>query len=161
MSFDVFQDSISSKGILTSQWKPNHEEFHYPKEFVDWIDSINSGWQNKKKYKPFDLYCEQAKIWLEDKSEITDFDNEEDQWDWLDSEIQRCKDNTLYFCNKYGFIKEDKSDNGMLKYRAWDAQMVLLFLYDCGYSLMIGKARQIGFTTTMCLAGMKRVNLNK
>jgi len=161
MSFDVFQDSISSKGILTSQWKPNHEEFEYPKEFVDWIDSINSGWQNKKKYKPFDLYCEQAKIWLEDKSEITDFDNEEDQWDWLDSEIQRCKDNTLYFCNKYGFIKEDKSDNGMLKYRAWDAQMVLLFLYDCGYSLMIGKARQIGFTTTMCLAGMKRVNLNK
>jgi hypothetical protein len=27
--------------------------------------------------------------------------------------------------------------------------------------MMIGKARQIGFTTTMCLAGMKRVNFNK
>ena len=161
MGFDLFQDNISSKGIDTFDWKPNHPEFEYPKHFTDWVDSINSGWQNKLYYKPFDLYCEQANQWLQDKSEITDFDNEEDQIQWLLREIERCKDNTLFFCNKYGFIKEDRSDNGMLKYQAWDAQRVLLFLFDCGYSMMIGKARQIGFTTTMCLAGMKRVNLNK
>ena len=161
MGFDLFQDNIGTKGVLTQEWKPNHEEFEYPKEFVDWIDSINSGWQNKLKFKPFDLYCKQADLWMEDTSAILDYDNEEDQMDWLFTEIQRCKDNTLYFCNKYGFIKEDRAENGMLPYRAWDAQKVLLFLYDCGYSMMIGKARQIGFTTTMCLAGMKRVNLNK
>jgi hypothetical protein len=161
MGFDLFQDNIGTKGVLTHEWKPNHEEFEYPKEFVDWIDSINSGWQNKLKFKPFDLYCKQADLWLEDKSVILDYDNEEDQMDWLFTEIQRCKDNTLYFCNKYGYIKEDRAENGMLPYKAWDAQKVLLFLYDCGYSMMIGKARQIGFTTTMCLAGMKRVNLNK
>lgn len=161
MGFDLFQDNIGAKGVLTHEWKPNHEEFEYPKEFVDWIDSINSGWQNKLKFKPFDLYCKQADLWLEDKSVILDYDNEEDQMDWLFTEIQRCKDNTLYFCNKYGYIKEDRAENGMLPYKAWDAQKVLLFLYDCGYSMMIGKARQIGFTTTMCLAGMKRVNLNK
>ncbi len=147
--------------IPTEAWRPSHDEFNYPKEFVDWIDSINSGWQNKKQFKPFTLYCKQADKWLKDKSTILDFDNEEDQYDWLVEEIQRCKDNTLYFCNKYGFIKEDKSQGGMLKYSAWEAQEVLLFLFDCGYSFMIGKARQIGFTTTMCLAGMKRVNLNK
>lgn len=161
MSFDFFQDSILPKGISTSDWKPNHPEFEYPKQFVDWIDSINSGWQNKIYYEPFDLYCKQAEQWLEDKAEITDFNNEEDQFDWLLDEIQRCRDNTLYFCNKYGYIKEDKAEGGALKYQAWDAQKVLLFLYDCGYSMMIGKARQIGFTTTMCLAGMKSVNLNK
>jgi len=161
MGFDVFKDSIVSLGIRTSEWKPNHEEFHYPKEFVEWIDSINSGWQNKKRYKPFDLYCKQAEEWLLDDSDILDYGNEEDQMDWLIQEVQKCNDNTLYFCNKYGWIKEDKADKGMLKYQAWDAQRVLLFLYDCGYSLMIGKARQIGFTTTMCLAGMKSVNLNK
>lgn len=161
MGFDLFQDNIGTKGVLTQEWKPNHEEFEYPKAFVDWIDSINSGWQNKLKFKPFDLYCKQADLWMEDKSAILDYDNEEDQMDWLFTEIQRCKDNTLYFCNKYGYIKEDRSENGMLQYKAWDAQKVLLFLYDCGYSMMIGKARQIGFTTTMCLAGMKRVNLNK
>ena len=155
------KDSMIKGHIPTEAWKPSHEEFEYPKSFVDWIDSINSGWQNKKEFRPFSLYCDQADKWLKDKSTIMDFDNEEDQYDWLVEEIQRCKDNTLYFCNKYGFIKEDKSEGGMLKYSAWDAQKVLLFLFDCGYSFMIGKARQIGFTTTMCLAGMKRVNLNK
>lgn len=161
MGSDENQDNISSLGILTSEWKPSHQQFDYPKEFVGWVNSINSGWQNKLKYKPFDLYCKQAELWGEDKSLITDFDNEEDQYDWLTVEIQKCKDNTLYFCNKYGFIKEDRSENGTLAYKAWDAQKVLLFLFDCNYSMMIGKARQIGFTTTMCLAGMKRVNLNK
>ena len=152
---------LDEKVVLTKQWKPSHAEFEYPQEFVDWIDSINSGWQNKKRYLPFELYCKQAEQWMLDKSRITDFETEEEQAEWLIDEIQRCKDNTLYFCNKYGWIKEDKAENGMLKYQAWDAQRVLLFLYDCGYSMMIGKARQIGFTTTMCLAGMKRVNLNK
>ena len=155
------KDDVVQRRILTTEWKPSHKEFEYPKEFVDWIDSINSGWQNKLKYKPFDLYCEQARQWLEDDTVITDLDNEEDQYNFLATEIQKCNDNTLYFCNKYGWIKEDKAENGMLRYQAWDAQKVLLFLFDCGYSMMIGKARQIGFTTTMCLAGMKRVNLNK
>jgi hypothetical protein len=158
---DVKKDSVVRNGILTSEWKPKHREFEYPREFVDWIDSINSGWQNKVRYIPFELYCRQAESWLRDETEITDFQTEEEQYDWLTEEITRCQDNSLYFCNKYGWIKEDKAENGMLKYKAWDAQRVLLFLFDCGYSMMIGKARQIGFTTTMCLAGMKRVNLNK
>lgn len=147
--------------IFTTEWKPSHKEFEYPTSFVKWIDSINSGWQNKIHYEPFETYCRQAELWVQDDSEILDYDTEDEQVEWLMREIQRCKDNTLYFCNKYGYIKEDRAENGMLPYQAWDAQKVLLFLFDCGYSLMIGKARQIGFTTTMCLAGMKRVNFNK
>jgi hypothetical protein len=158
---DVKKDGIAQNGILTTEWKPKYKEFEYPKDFVDWVDSINTGWQNKVKYIPFELYCRQAESWLRDETELTDFQTEEEQYDWLTEEITRCQDNSLYFCNKYGWIKEDKSENGMLKYKAWEAQRVLLFLFDCGHSMMIGKARQIGFTTTMCLAGMKRVNLNK
>jgi hypothetical protein len=164
MSFDVFQDDVESRGykeIPTRDWYPSHPEFEYPKAFVEWVDSINAGWQNRKTYEPFELYRKQAEEWLKDESDITDLESEDDQLDWLFTEIQRCVDNSLYFCNKYGWIKEDKAEGGALKYKAWEAQEVLLFLFDCGYSLMIGKARQIGFTTTMCLAGMKRVNLMK
>lgn len=158
---DAIRPEYRNRQILTHWWKPNHPEFEYPEEFVKWVDSINRGWQHKINYEPLELYRLQAKQWLEDESKITDYDTEADQEDWLIREIERCEENTLYFCNKYGFIKEDKSEGGMLKYEAWDAQEVLLFLFDCGYSFMIGKARQIGFTTTMCLAGMKKVNLTK
>jgi hypothetical protein len=166
MTVDIFEDSIFSKGyedIPTSAWYPSYPEFEHPKEFIDWVNSINSGWQNKIEYKPFDLYCKQAEEWLKDESDITDFDTVEGQTNWLFQEARRCKDNSLYFCDKYGYIKEDKAPDGSgrLKYKAWYAQRVLLFLFDSGYSTMIGKARQIGFTTTMCLAGMKRVNFNK
>ena len=160
-----YKDTIvqfkTDEQILTSDWFPSHAEFDYPKEFIKWVDSINSGWQNKLYYRPFDLYIQQCEQWLQDETTINDFDNESDQLDWLENEVDKCNDNTLYFCNKYGWIKENKAANGMLQYQAWDAQKLLLFLFDCNYSLMIGKARQIGFTTTMCLAGMKRVNLNK
>lgn len=161
MSFDLFQDDIETKGIRTKDWMPSHEDFDYPIEFVKWIDSINSGWQNKIVYEPFELYRKQAQEWLDDKTDITDFDNYEDQFDWLLEEKEKFNDNSLYFCNKHGKVKEDKAKDGYIDYKAWDAQEVLLFLIDCGYSLMIGKARQIGFTTTMCLAGTKKVNLNK
>lgn len=150
------------ENIPSSAWKPNHEEFEYPEEMVRWINSINKGWQYRVEYEPFVKYCQQAHEWLQDKSQITDYDDPEDQTHWLLEEIDRIKENTLYFCNKYGKIKEDraKDGSGMINYMAWEPQKVLLFLFDCGYSFMVGKARQVGFTTTLCLAGMKRVNFN-
>lgn len=152
-----------NRAVLTEWWKPSHPEFEYPIEFVKFIDSVNSGWQNQINYEPLELYRIQASQWLEDKTTITDYENEADQREWLLREIRRCEENTLYFCNKYGWVKDDKAKDGSgrKKYTAWEAQEVLLFLFDCGYSFIIGKARQVGFTTTMCLAGMKKVNLTK
>lgn len=147
--------------ILTEEWYPSHPEFEYPEEFVRWVDSINSGFQNRIYYQPFDLYCQQAEQWMNDNTEIQDYDNEDDQLEWLEEEIEKCRVNTLYFSNKYGFIKENNAPDGKLAYKAWEAQKILLFIFDCGYSILCGKGRQIGFTTTMCIAGMKRVNLNK
>jgi len=157
----IVAEDFTQREILTSEWKPSHEQFDYSEEFIKFINSINSGWQNKVTYIPLEKYVLQAKQWIEDPTDILDFNTEEEQREWLENEIERCKDNSLYFCNKYGWIKEDKSKDGKLKYTAWEAQQVLLFFFDCGYSMMIGKGRQIGFTTTMCLAGMKRVAFNK
>ena len=57
------EDSMIKGHIPTEAWKPSHREFDYPKDFTDWIDSINSGWQNKKIFQPFTLYCKQADQW--------------------------------------------------------------------------------------------------
>jgi len=161
VNLKAIRPEYSGCEVLTRWWMPDHPEFEYPNEMVEWINSINKGWQYKIIYEPLELYKLQAEQWLRDKSTIFDYESEVDQEEWLRYEIQKCQENSLYFCNKYGKIIDAKSPNGEMDYEAWEAQEVLLFLFDCGYSMMIGKARQIGFTTTMCLAGMKCVNFTK
>jgi len=147
-----------AREIKTEEWFPSHPPLQYPKEFIDWVDSINTGWRNMIKYKPFTLYVKQAKYWLSDNDSIYDYTNAEDQLDYIFQEKERVKDNTLYFANKYGFLKEGDVTGGEVSYEAWKAQQILLFLVDSWYNSLIGKARQIGFTSTMGLAACKRVN---
>tara|TARA_R100000995_G_scaffold84922_1_gene65891 strand:- start:14785 stop:16809 length:2025 start_codon:yes stop_codon:yes gene_type:complete len=147
-------------GIPFSAWKPDHRPLEYPKEFVKWIDSINSGWQNKIDYEPYNKWQEQAEIWLRDKTDITDFHDVDEQANFIISEYLKCRGNSLYYCNKHGFLKEGDVDGGGVKFDAWEAQKITLFLADCGYNMMIGKARQIGFTSTLGLLAGKRINFN-
>jgi len=142
---------------MTSQWKPNHEPLDYPTEFVKWINSMNSGWRNMTYYEPFELYVKQAEQWCREEDEILNYRDEETQEDYIYQEYKRCDDNTLYFANKYGYIKDGDIEGGETRYKAWRAQQIILFLLDCGYNLLIGKARQIGFTTTLGLAADKRI----
>ena len=158
LPFPEIATDYNAKEIKTSQWRPDHPPLQYPDEFVEWVDSINSGWQNMTQYKPFELYRKQAYKWLKEEDEITDFHDEDDQLDFVAQEKQRCIDNSLYFCNKYGWLKEGDVEGGGVKYQAWKAQEVILFLADCGYCFMIGKARQIGFTSTLGLLACKRLN---
>lgn len=147
--------------IPTSDWYPKHPPLEYPKPLVKWIDSINKGWQNKIEYEPFEIYRKQAAAWLKDEDDITDYHDEDEQVDFIIREYYRCKDNTLYFANKYGWLKEGDVDGGGIKYKAWEAQELVYFLADCGYNLLIGKARQIGFTSSLGLLANKRINFNK
>ena len=149
------------KGIKTSEWYPKHKPLEYEEDFVKWIDSINSGWQNKIDYKPYTTWKKQALIWLRDTSHVTDFHDPDEQANWIIQEYIKCRDNSLYFCNKYGYLKEGDVDGGGVKFEAWEAQMITLFLADCGYNMIIGKARQIGFTSTLGLLANKRINFNK
>tara|TARA_R110002020_G_scaffold236386_3_gene448724 strand:- start:1624 stop:3690 length:2067 start_codon:yes stop_codon:yes gene_type:complete len=147
--------------IQTDKWMPSHKPLEYPKAFVRWIDSINKGWRNMTKYKPFEIYVKQSEQWIKEKDDITNYRDIDAQEDYIVQEYQRCQENTLYFGNKYGWLKEGDAKGGTLNYDAWKAQQILLFLLDSGYNCIIGKARQIGFTTTMGLAAMKRINFNK
>jgi hypothetical protein len=147
--------------IRTEEWYPQHPPLEYPKEFVAFIDSINKGWQNQIRYEPYELYKQQAQEWLKDEDTITDYEDEEEQEDFIIREYFRCRDNTLYFANKYGWLKEGDVDGGGISYKAWKAQELVYFLADCGYNLILGKARQIGFTSSLGLLADKRINFNK
>jgi len=146
--------------VQVSDWFPTHDPLDYTEDFAKFIDSVNTGWRNMKKYTPFELYKKQAREWIEEDDRIENYIEKEDQEDYIAQEYTRCKQNTLYFADKYGWLKEGNAAGGQVKYKAWEAQRLILFLFDCGYNCMIGKARQIGFTTTLMLAVMKRIAFN-
>ena len=151
-----------SKKVKTSDWMPNHDPLDYPIELYNWINSINTDFRTKEKYKPFELYKKQAKDWLKDTDDITDYHDQEEQVDFILREYMRCKQNTLYALNKYHYLKDGSADNdGGIKYIAWEAQEIIIFLTDCRYSLLIGKPRQIGFTSVMGGVIAFKINCNK
>src|SRR3990167_1002510 len=46
------------KNISTDEWKPVKREIqNYPPDFINWIDSINTGFRNRIQYKRFNLYA--------------------------------------------------------------------------------------------------------
>ena len=156
-----FEKFEFEKKVETEDWFPNHKPLEYPRSFIRWVNSMNKGWRNMIAYKPFDLYVKQQQQWIDEDDHITNYSNTEDQEDYIVQEYKRCQVNTLYFANKYGYLKEGDASGGEVKYKAWKAQQILLFLVDCGYNVMIGKARQIGFTTTMGLVAMCKISFKK
>ncbi len=148
-------------GIETSEWKPSHEPLNYDFEFVVWVDSINRDFKKRIDYEPFKKYVSQAYQWLADTSAITDFRYREEQEEFLLREVQRCKDNSLYALNKRLYLKDGASDGGALKFKAWPAQEIALFIADCGYNLMLGKPRQIGGTSMFGGYAANKINVNR
>ena len=138
-----------SKDISKEDWKPESLIHHTP-EFVEFIDSINSGFQKLSHYKPFQLYCQQSNDWMSESNEsIYDYEIKEDQRDYAFREIERISENSLYFLDKYVHVKESTDDKGYMDYLAKPVHKVMAFLFDCGYSVEMGKPRQIAATTTM------------
>ena len=135
--------------IRKSDWMPKSVIYHTD-EFVAWIDSILSGFQKMIPYKPFQMYCQQAENWLQDKGDIHDFETTDQRREFAWNEIDRFAENSLYFLDKYVNVKEpDLGEDGSWKYESKPVHKVLAFMLDCGYSMEIGKPRQIAATTTM------------
>ena len=150
------------RNVETKEWKPDHDTLlNYPVAFVKWIDSINNGFSNKTEYNKFRLYKQQATSWLAENESFNDYNTREGQLDFAFKEKQQCTDNSLYFLNKYLQLKEGDVGEGGRKYTAWECQAVVCFLFDCGYSLIIGKGRQIGFSSVIGGLCMKRITLHK
>jgi hypothetical protein len=142
-------------GIITKKdWCPNDNIFDMPDEVYDMIILINRGWQHfeasKREWKLFNLYRMQAHRWMMEKGTMNESWTLDKKKEWLKDEREKCLENSLYLANKYLWCKDpDNYVTGEFKFKAWKAQEIVLFLMDSGYSLIIGKLRQIGFTTVI------------
>lgn len=133
--------------IRKSDWTPSGLKVNYEPDFYNWINTINEGWQYTKnvEYEKFNLYRKQAYNWCAQDLIWDSGASDEKKIDFLQIERKRMLTNSLYTLNKYGYIR----NNLIPKYIAWEAQEVMLYLFDLGLSYILGKARQIGATTTL------------
>lgn len=149
------------KEVTKDMWAPSHGELVKPsQEFINWIDSINKGFKTRKKYEPFDLYCQQAMNWMNDDHDIESMSDSK-IGDYVKREIIKYRDSSLYFNNRQLYLKEGDIGAGIVKYYGWEAQKILLYCFDCGYSMFVGKGRQIGFSATMGGAALNRIAYRK
>lgn len=146
--------------ITPEDWKPK-DKIQHTDEFVHWINSINRGFQSMVRYKPFAMYCQQSKDWIEEGSSILHFTDREGKKQYATREFDRCKQNTLYFMDKYLMLKEGDVSTGTMKYESKPVHKVLCYLIDCGYSLMVGKPRQIAATSTIGGVALCKTLFNK
>lgn len=152
-TYDQFANSSlfkyqGGKTVTLDDWKPKDVLVH-SESFVNWINSINRGFQDMLPYKPFAMYCQQAQDWLDEETNIYDYKTTQERKDYAFQEFKRCEENTLYFMDKYLQLKEGDMLNGNMKYLAKPVHKVLCFMVDAGYSMMIGKPRQIAATSTL------------
>lgn len=146
--------------IKKEDWLPV-SKIEHEKDFVKWIDSINSGFKKIIPYRKFLLYLQQANEWHAENGSITDYDGLSAQEDYGMEEMRRCSENTLYFLNKYLILKEGDMSSGARTYDAKPVHEVIAYLYDCGYSFMMGKPRQIAATSTLGGCALKSIVFNK
>jgi len=143
--------------IRREEWMPKSITKH-DQAFVDFINSILlNGFGGKKYYRKFQLYCQQAYTWLQEKKDHADLYDEDDIIEYEDEELRRCGENSLYFLNKYAWYKEGSAESGKVKYVAKQAHELMAFLNDSGYSVAIAKGRQIAATTTLMALDVKDV----
>lgn len=139
----------SAKDITKDDWKID-DVSDIPDDLYEFIRNINRGWQYYQENDRFNKYRKQAYVWLERNYTLDPTWTRDRQLDFVEEERKRCLENSLYKVNKYLWYKDpDDKIKGEFKFKAWKAQEVVLFLIDLGLSLIIGKLRQIGFTTVI------------
>ena len=164
-SWETMMDPFSDSGtyykykenLTKADWIPESVIQHSP-EFIFWINSMLYGYfPNKADYKKFTIYKVQAFRWLEEDDNITSYHTEDAKRGFKIREYNRCDENSLYFVNRYGELKEGDISSGFVKYQAREHHAVICYLFDCGYNVIGGKGRQIGFTSIMGLLALKKL----
>ncbi len=152
-NFTQFRDNITKE-----HWMPDNGVLYHSQDFVNWVNSMVYGaFPSKGRYGKFDRYKAQAYKWLKETDNITDYRTDEARREYVFREYERIAENTLYFANKYGELKEGDVESGVVKYSAKEHHAVIFYLFDCGYNVLGGKGRQIGFTSAMGLAALKKM----
>lgn len=153
--FAMFQNDINKE-----DWLPKSNIYH-EQDFIDWINSIvYSAFPQKIRYSKFERYKAQAYNWLQDKETIVDYKTDDSKREFISRELDRIEENTLYFANKYGELKEGDAATGIMKYFAKEHHAVIYYLFDCRYNVIGGKGRQIGFTSAMGIIAIKMLLVN-
>ena len=117
--------------IQKKDWLPASIVSHTD-DFYDWVESITWGFfPDKKQYRPFEIYKAQAYKWLNENTSPLDFANEESYTDVVNEECRRCDENTLYFADKYGYLKDADLPQGYRGYIAKEHHALIFFLLDC------------------------------
>jgi hypothetical protein len=148
---------IYRQNITKSDWIPESVLKHSP-EFVAWINSMLYGYfPNMIEYKKYVIYKVQAWRWLQEDDTISSYHTEEGRREYVMREYARIAENSLYYVNKYGELKEGDIASGLVKYKAREHHAVICYLFDCGYNVIGGKGRQIGFTSIMGLLALKKM----
>lgn len=161
---ESFSDGQASDSLLapievdriSESWLPGSVIYH-EQEFIDWIKVfLDEGFLKACQEgicERFDNYCQAAEDWLSRDLRYENFSHDPQlAQDFFDSEAHKISVNSLYFLNKYWYLREGSKSGGVMKYRAHPAHKVICFLVDCGYSFFLGKGRQIGATS--CLGGI-------
>jgi|GEM_PF-6712999 hypothetical protein len=140
---------IFDGGEIDFKWRPTEQELDIPsREFWEWINSINSGFQNRIGYSKYNIYRQQYQQWMEEKDDITGYSTIEGKKAYAKKLIGRFRNNSLYYLDKIHAYRKKGTTTGFSRYISLDAQKIFAFLIDSEYNLEIGKARQIWFTTT-------------
>jgi len=148
--------------IKSEEWRPesliNHSD-----DFFHFVNSMNEdGFQSKIEYEPLKLYIQQAHNWLSEDDNINRYYSEEDKIEYAKNEIDRCRENSIYWLNKYvKLFESDMLDSTSRDYKCAPVHEVISFLFDCGYNYIMGKPRQIAATTTMQALALKKLVFNK
>jgi hypothetical protein len=158
----VFSGKTIGVDIQKKDWVPEVTFRDHSPEFVAFIDSLLfSGFHNRTKYKPLSLYVRQAQMWLDLNDQRSNFYEDADIEAFEDREIDRCRENSLYAMNRHLKLKQGAMDTGSRLYIATPAHEIMCFLFDCGYSFMMGKPRQIAATSTIGGLAMMRLIFNR
>lgn len=138
--------------IKKEDWKID-DVFELPVDLVEFIESINKGWQHFEQtqgWDRFNKYRQQAYVWIKRNYQMDINWSMDRKLAFIMEERERCLTNSLYLLNKYLWVKDsDDKITGELKFTAWKSQEAILFLIDLGLSLIVGKLRQIGLTTVI------------
>lgn len=158
---------LFSSDITRDMWSLDiykEDDYRYPDEFRNWILSMYDGFDKRISFERFEIYRHQAMCWENDRENYSSTWDEEDRLDFIRVERKKILENSLYAANRHGKLKmisETGDGNSFKRYKAWEAQEVLLYLFDCYVNYLAAKARQIGGTTTLCIPAIMRTMLTK
>lgn len=149
---EPYKSGIAKIGkIKKSDWLPYRglDIYEFEPEFVAWILSGENGFSQMIDYHRFENYIKQAYDWVAEGEYIGSHFDDEDRTDFTAKEIARFQVNTSYYVLKYGTLRDSSTETGVDKFIPYRCQMFVLYLLDCGYSTIIGKLRQIGFSSVI------------